>query len=100
MVFGFRSSIYRKTAKPVVDYDDLERAQRGKEQVEAFFRRNFHNPDEHATLKGAYWPFEHSDEFEGLLEQHLLRIPLNVTGYSGDRDCPFHPVLTGGVFVS
>ncbi len=68
--------VYRKTADPVVSLKDkkalLEKLSQ-KEALDAFFSKWFQNEAE-GTLIAAFHPFEHSSDFEELLESHLRKL--------------------------
>jgi len=69
--------VYRKTSELTTNVNDSQKAKQAieqKEQLDAFFDRNFHNQDTEHTFKRAFFPFEASDKFEQQLEIHLTKL--------------------------
>jgi len=69
--------VYRKTSELTTNVNDSQKAKQAieqKEQLDAFFDRNFHNQDAEHTFKRAFFPFETSDKFEQQLEPHLTEL--------------------------
>ena len=69
--------VYRKTASLTTNVNDALKAKQTieqKEQLDAFFDRNFHNQDAERTFKRAFFPFETTDKFEQQLETHLTEL--------------------------
>lgn len=67
--------VYRKSnsiTEEITDKQSVLLAIEQKEKLDQFFDEHFHNDDNAKTFKRAYFNFEVMDEFETLLETHLL----------------------------